>query len=151
MNKGLIPTLIIGFIIVVAAITNPDNSSHKSEIKDLLYSSANLEEDLLNSKNSASGWEMAGTALGYSLGTSLIDKMVDTMVKVDNYVIFSIAKVRYDGKEKAVGYGLFGNVFIYGDLKKNLEDSNNPAIDTFQDDIHESLKEENIRKVLGNN
>ena len=50
----------------------------------------------------------------------MADKLVENMVSVDNYVIFSITNVRIDGKKKSVGYGLFGNVFIFGEIKKNF-------------------------------
>ena len=46
-NKNLTAIIILGLIIIVAAITNPDESVHKSEVKDLMYSQMNLEKDLL--------------------------------------------------------------------------------------------------------
>jgi len=119
-NKNLTAIIILGLIVIVGAIANPDESVHKSQVKDLMYSQMNLEKELLNSANSGNEWETAGTALGLSLGMSMADKLVENMVSVDNYVIFSITNVRFDGKKKTVGYGLFGNVFIFGDIKKHF-------------------------------
>ena len=119
-NTNLTAIIILGLIVIVAAITNPDESVHKSEVKDLMYSQMNLEKDLLNSASSGSEWEVAGTALGLSIGMSMADKLVENMVSIDNYVIFSITNIRYEGEKKSVGYGLFGNVFIFGEIKRNF-------------------------------
>ena len=63
-------------------------------------------------KNSDSGAEQLGSALGLMLGGTLLDRMIETMVSTDNYVLFSTTKITWDGKSKLIGIGVFGNVFI---------------------------------------
>lgn len=118
-NKNLNSIIIVGLVVIIGAITNPDLNAHKSKVKSLLYelSQYNLADEFLESGNE---WERAGSALGMSLGMSLIEKMVDNMVQIDNYVVFSITKIKYDGNKRVVGYGIFGNVFILDDVKRNF-------------------------------
>ena len=109
MSKTLVTTLVIGFIIIIAVLTNPDKSMHNTEIKDFLYST---DLDVLG------------------IASALINNKVDEMVRVDNYVLFSITKLRFDSSELSVGYGLFGNVFIYDEilnLKYGKSDYSTPS------------------------
>jgi energy-coupling factor transporter transmembrane protein EcfT len=41
----------------------------------------------------------------------------DNSIQVDNYKVFSLTKVKTDGKEKITGVGAFGKVWYFDDLK----------------------------------
>ena len=47
-------------------------------------------------------------------------KIEDNAIKVDDYKVFSITKVKVDGKEKITGVGAFGKVWYFNDLKDQL-------------------------------
>lgn len=47
-------------------------------------------------------------------------KIEDNAIKVDDYKVFSITKVKVDGKEKITGVGAFGTVWYFNDLKDQL-------------------------------
>lgn len=76
-----------------------------------------LEKEFFKQVDYRDDWEVVGSALGYSLGMSLVEKMVAKLVVVDNYVLFSITNIQYQGKKKAVGIGAFGNVFIFREMQ----------------------------------
>jgi len=44
----------------------------------------------------------------------------DNAIKVDDYKVFSITKIKVDGKEKITGIGAFGKVWYFDDLKDHL-------------------------------
>ena len=47
-------------------------------------------------------------------------KIEDNAIKVDDYKVFSVTKVKVDGKEKITGVGAFGKVWYINDLKDQL-------------------------------
>ena len=60
-------------------------------------------------------------SLGMMLGTTLAEGLINNMVSRDNYLLFSLTKVTFDGESKIIGIGILGNVFLTGkvdDLKK---------------------------------
>ena len=48
-------------------------------------------------------------------------KKVRDKLKVDDYKIFSLTKVKVDGEEKIVGVGAFGKVWYFDDIEKSLK------------------------------
>lgn len=109
--KNNIYVIVFFGILILAAVTNPDQTRHqevvKSKVNALLKQS--IDENLGDSANSL---EQAGEVLGTLLGSAIIDKMVENMVYSDNYVILSTTKIRWEGESKVIGIGVFGNVFL---------------------------------------
>jgi ABC-type branched-subunit amino acid transport system permease subunit len=48
-------------------------------------------------------------------------KIKDSAIQIDDYKIFSITKVKVDGKEKIVGIGAFGKVWYFDDLQDHFK------------------------------
>lgn len=115
--KTLITLLIIGFVIVIMVITNPNEQMHREAVKNKFNTlmQKSTVEQLKNSTNNA---EMAGGIIGSMIGTSFIDKIIESIVMSDNYVVFSITRFRYQDQSKIIGIGIFGNVFLSKDLDK---------------------------------
>jgi energy-coupling factor transporter transmembrane protein EcfT len=44
-------------------------------------------------------------------------KIEDNAIKVDDYKVFSLTKVKIDGKEKITGIGAFGKVWYFDDIR----------------------------------
>lgn len=103
-------------ILLVAIFTNPSQDEHKEKVKKTFtaYYQKSLNKSELESEN-------AFSALGNLLGTSLINSLVDNAVLRDNYLIFSVTKITYEGKEKSIGYGLFGNVFLSDKIEETFD------------------------------
>ena len=76
--------IIIGFIIVALMATNPSTEEHKEAVKEKI--SAAFE----NNNSDGNAFRKLGEQLGQTIGMALIDKMI----KRENYLIFSITKVK---------------------------------------------------------
>lgn len=103
--------IVLILIIFVAILTNPSTTEHKEAVK--LRFNKNVLQSV--SHNDSNGFEQ----LGRLLGTSIAGNFIENSVSRDNYLVFSITVLTWDGKSKNVGYGLFGNVFI----SKNVNDA----------------------------
>jgi hypothetical protein len=107
--------------LLIAVLTNPNRERHKEVVKSKLnvIMQKAMKDGL---KNSDSGAEQLGSALGLMLGGALLDRMIETMVSTDNYVFFSTTKLTWEGKSKLIGIGAFGNVFISDKIDEALKD-----------------------------
>lgn len=54
------------------------------------------------------------------LGQKLDIKIKDDAIQVDDYKVFSVTKVKVDGKEKITGIGAFGKVWHFDDIKDHF-------------------------------
>jgi hypothetical protein len=116
MKTKQIALIIISAITLIAFFTNPSQATHKEKVKSTIttFYQKQLKENETTSSN-------AFGALGSLLGTTLINTMVENGVSCDNYLVFSITKMTYDGQEKSIGFGVLGNVF----LSTKIEDAFN--------------------------
>ena len=108
MKQNQITLIIIGFILVALMATNPSTDEHKEAVKEKV--SAAIENNNSNGN--------AFQKLGQTIGIALIDKMI----KRENYLIFSITKVKLLDEyknEKVVGYGILGKVYLTNDFYEN--------------------------------
>jgi hypothetical protein len=118
-NKQII-LILVGLILLVSVITNPNQDRHKEVVKNklnVLMQNA-MKESLENSNN---GTQQFGSALGLMLGGVMLDRMIENMVSSDNYVLFSTTKITWEGETKLIGVGLFGNVFISSEIDEALK------------------------------
>lgn len=119
-NKHII-LIFIGVLLIIGALTNPNSDRHKEAVKNKL--NVIMQKSITDSmKNSDSGAEQIGSALGLMLGGAILDRMIESMVSSDNYVLFSTTKATWEGKTKIIGVGVFGNVFISDEIDKALKE-----------------------------
>ena len=50
-----------------------------------------------------------------------LKKVREKLINIDDYKVFSLTKVKIEGKEKVVGVGVFGKVWYFRDLKEKLQ------------------------------
>ena len=118
-NKHIL-LIFVGLLLIVAVLTNPNQDRHKEVVKNKL--NVLMQKAVKDSfKNSDSGAEQIGSALGLMLGGAMLDRMIESMVSTDNYVLFSITKISWEGKTKLIGIGAFGNVFISDEIEAALK------------------------------
>ena len=55
------------------------------------------------------------------IGQNLDIKIKDDAIQVDDYKIFSVTKVKVDGKEKITGIGAFGKVWQFDSIKDSFK------------------------------
>lgn len=102
-------------------ITCPGEEKHRQTVVDEIAEAAQ-RENIWQSKDD----DLLG-AFGETLGNMLVAQFADAVVgqfmRVDNYVIFSVGKIRYGGKTKTVSFGILGHVFTFDadDIGKAME------------------------------
>lgn len=47
-------------------------------------------------------------------------KIKDDALQIDDYKVFSLAKVKVKGEEKTVGVGMFGKIWYFDDIKESI-------------------------------
>ena len=104
---------VLGIVIIVAVLTNPKKQDHIDVIKKEI-SSRSLENSM-DDLTTGNDMERAGSALGMTLGMALLDKMLESLIEVDNYLLFSLSKLSYNGNERIIAIGAFGNVWLLFD------------------------------------
>lgn len=120
MKKGYVALLIIGLIVLIAALTNPGPERHKEVVKTKfkeymqksMKDSTNVSEDESNE---------VGLAFGMLIGNAIIEPIVNSLISTDNYILFSTTKITWDGKTRVIGFGAFGNVFISKKIDNALD------------------------------
>ncbi|MBL0738056.1 DUF4359 domain-containing protein [Flavobacterium sp. GN10] len=114
--------IIVGFclFVLVAALTNPGTEKHKEEVK--LKMNVFLEKEI-DKENTTSNDEMskAGGILGDALAQSMVNILVDNIVSSSNYIVFSTTNVTIEGKNKTIGFGILGNVFLSSKIDEAIK------------------------------
>ena len=107
LKKNPITLLIVVILLIAAALTNPNTDNHK---EFLIIKLNKLTQQAL--PKSDEKMENKGSISGMLLEEKFINKMVDQIISVDNYVLFSVTIANYRGHNKTIGFGAFGNVYI---------------------------------------
>ena len=111
MKKSII---ICSVFVVIAAITNPNQSRHKEVLEDKIKTY--MQKSIKNQ-----GSDEFVSLFGNLLGNVIVSKLIDTFVSTDNYILFSTTKLTWQGETKVIGIGAFGNVFITKQLSDALD------------------------------
>src|SRR5690554_6336538 len=107
--------IIIGIILLVAFFTNPGQEAHK----DILMEK--LKPELLEyyfDEREPDEYVSVGDALGLMIGSAFVERFMKNLVKVDNYLLFSLSKITWEGQTKVIGVGILGTVVLLRDLEK---------------------------------
>lgn len=122
MSKTRIFALFVVAIMLAAVFTNPKKEQHEAIVK------AKAEELL---KKQVGEKEKGFIAIGMQLlGNNLVDNFISNTVVVENYYLFSLTKIKWQGKEITIGGGAFGKVWI------------SPKVDEKADEIVAILKQQ---------
>lgn len=81
-----------------------------------------MQQNVAANENDENALGKAGTEIGLMLGKEIVNKFVEELVERKNFLFFSLTTVEYQGDEKIIGLGIFGNVFISDDVERGLED-----------------------------
>ena len=119
MRNFLLFILIIVFISGFSVISCPDKEAHSEAIME------NINEliDEEATKDVTNESEKALALLASSLVSGISNLVIDSRLSVNNYFLFSVGKVTFDGESKIVSVGLLNHVFtdINDNLKKEIE------------------------------
>ena len=120
MKKSNIILVVFATIILIAVLTNPSSEEHKQAVKSVV-------NHVVQNSISENGSDME--KLGILFGSSLAEKLIENSVTRDNYILFSITKIKWQGESKNIGYGLFGNVFLSEKVNKAF---NNNEVNNYE-------------------
>ncbi len=131
-KKGLLLLILLLLVVAVAFFTNPDKEAHKEAI---IARSNQVIEEIITERNdmvSSAAWQLAGE--------QFLSEFIDSNVTVDNYYLFSIPKVNWDGKSYPMGVGAFEKVYVTKHLNRDvvqpiLNDMENKVKDLLPDII----------------
>ena len=119
MRNLLLFTLIIVFISGFCVISCPDKEAHSEAIME------NVNEliDEEATKDVTNDTEKALVLLASSLVSGISNLVIDSRLSVDNYFLFSIGRVTFEGESRIVSIGMLNHVFtdINDNLKKEIE------------------------------
>jgi len=127
-SSGLFFLFFVILVCLGAFATNPTSVEHKLILKDKMREYLNTEIDKMQLEND-NKFAALGASLGAAFGGIIVDKYIDENVVVDDYYLFSITNVRWEGKIKMVGLGIFGKVVLHPDIDKKLKEGLTKIID----------------------
>lgn len=103
-RKFRIAVLVAAAVLLFAMYaTCPDASRHKAAVSEEVRKAVDDISDLNDS------WGFFGNMLA----SGMVSIAVDRLLEVDNYFIFSVGTVHYDGRSQAVSFGILGHVFTF--------------------------------------
>jgi hypothetical protein len=128
-NRSGLWIAVIALILLAAYLTNPGKELHKEQLKIKLTevigeAMQERQDDLIV----YGAWEMAGGMM--------IEAFTGNNMSVDNYFLFSLTRLHWDGRSYIIGIGGFGKVYITKRLDKELAEK---IIDTIEDRVNDFL------------
>lgn len=125
-HTGCLLVLLLSFVVLIATmiITCPKAEQHKEVLSTVITATVN---DAVNESDNITGnayLDNAFKAVSNAFAGKVIQAAVNELVTVDNYVVCSLGKVRYEGKAHVVSVGVFGHIFTVDedDLREAAED-----------------------------
>lgn len=112
-HKASIAALaIVGALLLLLLFTCPKENAHKEKIGQLFteYMQHQAADD-------NSGFSQ----LGYGIAMLLKDKIISSFFTMDDYGIFSIGKITYNGNSRPVTFGILNIVIPLVDVKEAVE------------------------------
>jgi len=103
------------FLALLLLVTNPSQDKHKLALKDKFISSITTELDKQKQKTGMEGLQL-------SVATMFINNMVDNTVTSSSYLLFSTTKIKIDGVEKTIGFGILGHVYLSSKIDEALNE-----------------------------
>ena len=118
---GILLTLVV--LVAVMVVTCPKTEQHKEVLSTVITTTVN---DAVNDNDNLTGNAFIDNAfktVSNAFAGKVIETAVDNLVTVDNYVVCSLGKVHYDGKDHIVSLGVFGHIFTVDedDLREAAE------------------------------
>jgi ABC-type Fe3+ transport system permease subunit len=125
LNFSVIKTIIIVGSIILLALTNPKETEHKAKLANTFTRS--LSKNTNYGDLDSGGLEALGSSLGMALGGSFVKTIMSSLITVDNYVLLSLTKINYKEESRIIGVGILGNVLIFNEATKIIDESTRSA------------------------
>ena len=104
MSKTRIFALSMIILMLIAFFSNPKQEQHEKIVR---------EKAIVLLKQQAGKQNEQVVDFGIQLfGNTLIDQFMQNHVRIENYYLFSLTKIRVGHQENTIGGGLFGTVWL---------------------------------------
>jgi hypothetical protein len=103
------------FLVLLLLVTNPSQDKHKLALRDKFISSISKE---IENQEQKTGMEV----LQLSVATIVIDNMINKTVTSENWLLFSTTRIKIDGDEKTIGFGILGHVYLSNKIDEVLNE-----------------------------
>lgn len=115
--------VVLAAVLFVLVLTCPKPEQHREVLADVITATVT---DAANDTANTTGNEVIDNAfrtISNVFAGKVIRSAIDDLVTVDNYVVCSLGKVHYNGKDYIVSLGLLGHIFTVDedDLRKAAE------------------------------
>jgi hypothetical protein len=104
-------------ILAILFASNPGLNDHQKAVK------AKISQFIKKQTSSRPGdnqSEQAGKVLLGLVGESMANEVINEVIKRKDYFFFSLTTFEFNGNEKIIGIGIFGEVFISNEIEKEL-------------------------------
>lgn len=107
MSKKAVGFIIIGVLLLIAVITNPEKDDHIAKLEEFVIS----QVDILGNENSDMK-QGVKQILRHLIRTSYLEGLLENNFIYNNWVVFSTTNAIIEGKETILGVGVFGNIYF---------------------------------------
>lgn len=115
--------ILVGGVLLLSS-TCPDKKAHEEAITEVLSEVYDdMIDENLDEKDASNKIVQGITKLGNMFMDKIVGTVLDSELKVDNYLICSVGSIRYDGKTRFVSFGILNNVYTFDkdDIKRYLK------------------------------
>ena len=121
-NKQLFIWVTISLLIVLAFSTNPPVEKHRAEVKNKF---GTILQKSIAKNIDKNGGDKQGLSIGSTFssmfGSIILNPLIDSYISDDNYLLFSVTRLKWNEKSNVIGIGVFGKVYITDNLGRKLE------------------------------
>jgi len=107
LSKKAVGFIIIGVLLLIAVITNPEKDDHIAKLEEFVIS----QVDILGNENSDIP-QGVKQILRHLIRTSYLEALLKNNFIYNNWVVFSTTNAIIEGKETIIGVGVFGNIYF---------------------------------------
>lgn len=119
--KFIVPFALV-FLLVVAALTNPNEANIRADLKIKVYQELQLDTANTQVDREITSLQQLGAMFQQSFMKPMVDSAITKLLIVQRYWFFSLLKVSYQDEEKWIGVAAFNQVFLMIDLKKIINE-----------------------------
>jgi hypothetical protein len=106
MSKKQFHILLSILFISILFFSNPSEEAHIQSVKSKLQIAFNKKMSTEKIKNNPF------YDFGKLLGDSFIDKLTEGLIARENFFLFSLTNVEFNGRKKTIGIGILGYVYV---------------------------------------
>jgi hypothetical protein len=117
MKRNTIIALLL-VVILAAILTNPNAEQHRFAVSSKLNEKITELNDRIKPKKKF--WKVV-KEIGSVLTSGYLQQKVNEMIVTDNYHLCSFTKVKLKRREVIVGFGAFGNVWLFTDSLDSID------------------------------